>query len=76
MISVNLALPMAKRKIKTLSAISEATGISRATLSSLHTEKAHGIQFKTLDTLCRFLECNVGDLLECMPDEHVMKEAN
>lgn len=74
MIRVNIQLPMAKRRIKTLSSVSSATGISRTTLSHLHTEKATGIQFCTLDALCTFFQCSVGELLEWIPENQNAKQ--
>lgn len=43
--------------------IHEATGISRTTISNLYNENSKGIQFDTLDKLCNFFNCDVGELL-------------
>ncbi|MCJ7552668.1 MAG: helix-turn-helix transcriptional regulator [Ignavibacteriaceae bacterium] len=54
---------MAKRKIS-LTELAEKVGITMANLSILKTEKAKAIRFTTLDSICRILECQPGDILE------------
>lgn len=39
-------------------------GITEANLSILRSGKAHGVRFHTINKICYYLECNVGDLLE------------
>lgn len=46
-----------------ISDISKATGISRTTLSALNWDKGKGVQFDTLDKLCRYFNCDISDLL-------------
>lgn len=62
-IRVNLDVMMAKRKIS-LGELSEKVGITQANLSILKTGKAKAIRFGTLDTICKVLNCGVGDILE------------
>ena len=47
-----------------------AIGITEANLSLLKSGKVKGLRFSTLEAICRFLECQPGDLLEFIPDEH------
>lgn len=47
----------------TLTELSERVGITLANLSVLKTNKARAIRFSTLESLCRELECQPGDLL-------------
>lgn len=61
-IRVDLDVMMAKRKIS-LGQLAQAIGITNANLSVLKTGKAKAIRFTTLESLCRVLECNVGDIL-------------
>lgn len=42
----------------------EKTRVSKATIRSLLTNKAHHIDFDELEGLCDFLNCAVGELLE------------
>lgn len=39
-------------------------GITEANLSILRSGKAKGVRFGTLNRICYFLECNVGDILQ------------
>lgn len=39
-------------------------GITEANLSILRSGKAKGVRFATLNRICYFLQCDVGDLLK------------
>jgi putative transcriptional regulator len=62
-IIVNLDVMMAKRKIS-LNELSEKVGLSLANLSILKTGKAKAIRFSTLESICKVLDCQPGDILE------------
>ena len=62
-IIVNLDVMMAKRKIR-LNELAKKVGITEANLSILKNGKARAIRFSTLETLCKILKCQPGDLLE------------
>lgn len=66
-IIVNLDVMMAKRKIS-LNELSERVGITPANLSILKTGKAKAIRFSTLETICKELDCQPGDILEWIED--------
>lgn len=63
MIRINLDVMMAKRKIS-LTELAEKVGITMSNLSILKTEKAKAIRFSTLDSICKVLDCQPGDILE------------
>ena len=67
-IVVRLDVMMAKRKVRS-NALARAVGITEANLSLLKSGKVKGIRFATLDAICRYLDCQPGDLLEFVPDE-------
>ena len=67
MIVVNLDVMLAKRKM-TLSELADEVGITLSNMSILKTGKVRAIRISTLDTICRVLECSVGDILEYRPD--------
>lgn len=67
-IIVNLDVIMAKRKIS-LNELSEKVGLTISNLSILKTGKAKAIRFSTLESICKVLECQPGDLLEYQNDE-------
>ncbi|MEI9992708.1 MAG: helix-turn-helix transcriptional regulator [Rhizomicrobium sp.] len=67
-IVVNLDIMLARRKMK-LTDLSAAVDISLANLSILKTGRARAIRFSTLESLCRVLDCQPGDILEYQPEE-------
>jgi putative transcriptional regulator len=67
MIRINLDVMMAKRKIS-LTELAEKVGITMANLSILKTEKAKAVRFSTLDSICKVLDCQPGDILEFKKD--------
>lgn len=62
-IIVNLDVMLAKRKMTSLE-LAQRVGMTPANLSILKTGKAKAIRMSTLDSLCRELRCQPGDLLE------------
>ncbi|MGG1249882.1 helix-turn-helix transcriptional regulator [Brevibacillus agri] len=64
MVKSNLPLLMAKHRIRTVAELSERTGISRATLTAIYYGKGKGVQYQTLETLCKLFKVGVGDILE------------
>jgi putative transcriptional regulator len=62
-IIVNLDVMMAKRKVS-LNELSEKVGLTLSNLSILKTGRAKAIRFTTLDSICKALECQPGDILE------------
>lgn len=62
-IIVNLDVMMAKRKMS-LNDLSEKVEITLSNLSILKTGKAKAIRFTTLESICKALECQPGDILE------------
>ena len=71
-IVVNLDVMLAKRKVKSKD-LAEHIGITEANLSLLKSGKVKGVRFATLEAICRYLECQPGDLLEYRGDEEVSK---
>jgi putative transcriptional regulator len=63
-IVVNLDVMMAKRKMS-LNELSEKVGLTLANLSILKTGKAKAIRFSTLESICKVLDCQPADILEC-----------
>jgi len=62
-IVINLDVMMAKRKISS-GELAEKVGITQANLSILKTGKAKAIRFSTLESICRVLICQPGDIIE------------
>lgn len=67
-IIVNLDVMMAKRKMS-LNELSEKVDITLSNLSILKTGKAKAIRFSTLESICKALNCQPGDILEFREEE-------
>jgi len=66
-IIVNVDVMMARRKMS-LNELSEKVNLSLANLSILKTGKAKAIRFSTLESICKALDCQPGDILEFVKD--------
>lgn len=66
-IIVNLDVMMAKRKMS-LNELSEKVELTLSNLSILKTGKAKAIRFNTLESICKALDCQPGDILEFVED--------
>lgn len=66
MIRNRFSILMAEREL-TAAKVSAETGISRSTLSTLVNNSGDGVQFKTLDKLCNYLEISPSDFFDYSP---------
>jgi putative transcriptional regulator len=62
-IIINIDVMLAKRKMS-VTELAEKVGITMANISILKNGKAKAVRLSTLETICRILECQPGDLLE------------
>lgn len=62
MIIVKLSEILGRKKIK-ISDVMKSTGVTRPTLTSLYYGNSRGINFDTLDSICRYLSITPGELL-------------
>ena len=67
-IVTNLDVMMAMRKVS-LKDLAERVGISATNLSLLKTGKVNGVRYRTLDAICRELDCQPGDIFAYKPDD-------
>ncbi len=65
-IVVNLDVMLAKRKMS-LTELSDKVGLTIANMSVLKTGRAKAIRFSTLDSICKILECQPGEIFEYLP---------
>ncbi|MEK4108161.1 helix-turn-helix transcriptional regulator [Paenibacillus sp. FSL R10-2791] len=56
------------KKIRNVSELARETNLDRRTLTNIWDEKNKRIDYDTLNKLCDYFGCNVGDLLEYIPD--------
>jgi putative transcriptional regulator len=66
-IIIRLDRVLADRKMQ-LNDLAEKVGISNANMSNLKTGKVKAIRFSTLEAICKYLNCQPGDILEYQPD--------
>lgn len=59
---VNLDVMLAQRKVRSKE-LAEAIGITESNLSLLKSGRVKGVRFATLAAICRYLECEPGDIL-------------
>ena len=67
-IIINIDVMLAKRKMS-VTELSERVGITMANISILKNGKAKAIKLSTLNSICKALNCQPGDILEYMEDE-------
>ena len=67
MIVNHLPTLLAEKRLKVADAV-RATGISKTTLHKIYNDQSSRIDFDTIDKLCEFLEVEVGDIFEYVPD--------
>ena len=53
-----------KKKEMTSKELCALVGITEANLSILRSGKAKGVRFSTINKICYYLECDVGDILK------------
>ncbi len=58
-----------------LTELAERAGITIVNLSILKTGKARAIRFSTLEAVCSPLTCQLGDILEFLPETGEGKQA-
>lgn len=62
MIRNNLKELMKIRNVKT-SEVAKATGVSRISINNIKENRTNGINYKTLNALCKYFKCNIEDIL-------------
>lgn len=74
MIKCHLSTLMGQRKLRVMD-VARATGLSRNTVTLLYKETAERVDLDAVEQLCKLFECQVGDLLEYIPDAKATKKA-
>ena len=73
MIKLKLDVVMVQKGVS-LQELASKVGITNANMSNIKTGKINAIRFSTLDAICKILNCQPGDILEYIEEEH--KEHN
>lgn len=67
-IEVSLDIMLVKTKTSSRE-LANAIGMTEANLSLLKSGKVKGVRFNTLNAICKYLNCQPGDILNYQPDE-------
>ncbi|MCR5619549.1 MAG: helix-turn-helix transcriptional regulator [Lachnospiraceae bacterium] len=67
-IIIRLDRVMADRKMS-LNELADKVGLTNVNMSNLKTGKMKGIRFETLNSICKALDCQPGDIMEYTADE-------
>lgn len=68
MIKLHLSRLMGERRLK-IADVARDTGISRSALTRLYYEQVERLDLDTLETLCRYLQVDLSEMLELVDDE-------
>lgn len=60
---------MGAKKVK-ITDVHTNTGLSRNTITELYYERVTRIDYNTINQLCQYLQCSVGELLEYVPEKN------
>jgi putative transcriptional regulator len=66
-IIIRLDRVLADRKMQ-MNDLADKVGISNVNMSNLKTGKVKAIRFSTLEAICKYLNCQPGDILEYQQD--------
>lgn len=76
MIKIKLQDMMWQKRVKSVSELSRSSGVSRQTVDALYNrpDQVKGIQFETLDKLCRAMACRIDELIEYVSDDTLRQQ--
>ncbi len=63
MIKCHLSRLLGEKRLK-VADVARDTGINRGTLTRLFHEEAERVDLATVEKLCRYLDCGIGELFE------------
>lgn len=67
MIRCNLSTLMGRDKLR-IAEVARRTELNRSTVAALYKETTTRIELPAIEKLCQLFNCQVGDLLEYVPD--------
>ena len=68
MIVCHLPILMARKKIRSFNALAKECGVSQPALARLYDGTNTRIDYSTIEALCSYFGCTIGELLEYVPD--------
>lgn len=70
MISCRLHMLMAEKRMN-ISDLHRETGLSRTLLTLMHKDELSRIDLESLNTLCNYFDCEVGDIILFQKDQSI-----
>lgn len=70
MISCRLHMLMAEKRMN-ISDLHRETGLSRTLLTLMHKDELSRIDLESLNTLCNYFDCEVGDIILFQKDQAI-----
>ena len=67
MVRCHLSRILGEKRLK-IADVARDTGINRGTITRLYHERAERVELKSVEKLCRYLECRLEDLFELVED--------
>lgn len=62
-----------ENRVITLAEIAEKTAIHRSTLSKIANDRGYNTGTENVERLCRFFNCDVGDVMQFIPEEQNLR---
>lgn len=75
MIKINLSAILGAKRI-TQAELARNTGIRPATINELYHEMCERVNLSHIDKICEFLDCDISELLEFVPNNEKTTGAN
>ena len=69
MIKIYLSRILGEKRI-TQAELARQTGIRPSTISDIYNEMTERLNVNHLDRICEYLNCDITDLIEYIPDKH------
>jgi len=59
-----------QRRVLMLKDVAAGSGVHAVTLSKLANNKRYDVRVSTIDKLCAYFKCDIGDLVQYVPDDN------
>ena len=69
MIKCHLSRLMGERRLKVVD-VARELGVHRNSITLLYNDTANRVELSTINALCKFFDCEVGELFEFVDDDY------
>lgn len=74
MIKCHLSRMMGERKLRIMD-VARETGLHRNSVTLLYKETANRVDFEVMEKLCRYFNCEIGDMFQLIPDQPAIRDS-